>query len=148
MSEVLCCSEIWAAARMRGQMELVTGHLYCSTPVSLPFLPPPLILICSYPTSVLERNEDLQTARRVSKHKSQVVEKGNTMKQRNQVSPLHNLAQDSTKTAGRMPPGLSSPTRNIGFEVVSFQMGVAPRMGWGQVETRGETRAMGDPRGV
>jgi len=38
--------------------------------------------------------------------------------------------------------------RDVGFDVVSFQMGVAPRMGWGQVETRGETQAMGDPRGV
>jgi len=42
--------------------------------------------------------------------------------------------------AGRMPPCLSSPTRDVGFDVISFQMGVAPCMGWGQVETRGETR--------
>ena len=51
-------------------------------------------------------------------------------------------------TAGRTSPGLSPPTRDVGFDVDSFQMGVAPRMGWGQVETRGETHAMGDPRGV
>ena len=53
-----------------------------------------------------------------------------------------------TNATWPFPSNLSPPTRDVGFNAVIFQMGVAPRMGWGQIETRGETHAMGDPQGM